>query len=70
VASCEGNKMKHAELLFYEYQRECDMCDSRDNVTAIIDSLCGDTSCICVECLSKIIRDAPNKIELDSISKS
>jgi hypothetical protein len=48
------NKMRHAELLFYDKQ-ECDMCDKHSNVV-IINTLGNDGLCVCLNCLKEIIR--------------
>jgi hypothetical protein len=52
----------NAELLFYD-ECECDMCDSKNNVTAHINTLGNDVLCICVNCLNKIVLESPSKIE-------
>ena len=47
--------MEHAELHFYDDNKECDMCNNRTEV-AVIESLGGDFLLICKECLEKIIK--------------
>ena len=46
---------KHAEVVFYEDGRECDMCDVAGN-NVIISTLGNDYLCICKNCLEKIIK--------------
>jgi hypothetical protein len=64
------NDMRHANVLFYDDDVECDMCDGRNKVMAHIECLGGDVMVICTECLNKIVINSPTKAELDSISKS
>jgi len=57
--------MRHAKLLFYDKESECDICDSKNKICAHIDSILGETSIFCVECLNKIVLESPSKVELE-----
>jgi hypothetical protein len=46
---------KHAEVLSYEEDAECDMCDSKKYETAIISCLGDDCIVICKKCLENIL---------------
>ncbi len=50
---------KHASVLFYD-DSECDMCDKK-GITAHIDTLSGHVTVICIECIVRILNEAPPK---------
>jgi phosphoribulokinase len=56
--------MNNANVLFYDDDVECDMYNGRNKTMAHIECLGGDVLIICIECLNKIVLDAPGKGEI------
>jgi hypothetical protein len=54
----------NAKLLFYDNESECDICDSKNKVSAHIQDVIGNVHIFCVECLNKIVIESPSYIEL------
>jgi len=54
--------MRHAKLLFYEDERECDICDCK-RPCAIIEDLIGNCSCYCLQCLQDIITEYYEEVD-------
>jgi len=48
---------RHAEVMYYEHNTECDMCDKKSSCI-IIKTLGTDCLCICIDCLENIVKES------------